>query len=42
MATNLRVLAGLTGGESRHNHHHAYPSSPKFSTARLELDPVRS
>jgi stearoyl-CoA desaturase (delta-9 desaturase) len=27
-ATNLRVLAWLTGGESLHNNHHAYPSSP--------------
>jgi stearoyl-CoA desaturase (delta-9 desaturase) len=30
-ATNLCVLAWLTGGESLHNNHHAYPSSPKFS-----------
>jgi stearoyl-CoA desaturase (delta-9 desaturase) len=33
------VLAWLTGGESLHNNHHAYPSSPKFSMARLEFDP---
>jgi stearoyl-CoA desaturase (delta-9 desaturase) len=38
-ATNLRVLAWLTGGESLHNNHHAYPSSPKFSVGRLEFDP---
>jgi stearoyl-CoA desaturase (Delta-9 desaturase) len=38
-ATNLRVLAWLTGGESLHNNHHAYPSSPKFSMGRLEFDP---
>jgi stearoyl-CoA desaturase (delta-9 desaturase) len=38
-ATNLRVLAWLTGGESLHNNHHAYPSSPKFSMARFEFDP---
>ena len=38
-ATNLRVLAWLTGGESLHNNHHAYPSSPKFSMRRLEFDP---
>jgi stearoyl-CoA desaturase (Delta-9 desaturase) len=38
-ATNLRVLAWLTGGESLHNNHHARPSSPKFSMARLEFDP---
>jgi len=38
-ATNLRVLAWLTGGESLHNNHHARPASPKFSMARLEFDP---
>ena len=38
-ATNLRVLAWLTGGESLHNNHHANPSSPKFSMSRLEFDP---
>jgi stearoyl-CoA desaturase (delta-9 desaturase) len=38
-ATNLRVLAWLTGGESLHNNHHAIPSSPKFSMGRLEFDP---
>src|SRR5262249_47779815 len=37
--TNNRVLAGLTGGESLHNNHHAYPSSPKFSVRRSEFDP---
>ena len=38
-ATNLRVLAWLTGGESLHNNYHAYPSSPKFSMGRFEFDP---
>jgi stearoyl-CoA desaturase (delta-9 desaturase) len=38
-ATNLCVLAWLTGGESLHNNHHAYPSSPKFSMGRFEFDP---
>jgi stearoyl-CoA desaturase (delta-9 desaturase) len=38
-ATNLRVLAWLTGGESLHNNHHAYPSCPKFSMRRFEFDP---
>jgi stearoyl-CoA desaturase (delta-9 desaturase) len=38
-ATNIRLLAWLTGGESLHNNHHAYPSSPKFSMRRLEFDP---
>jgi stearoyl-CoA desaturase (Delta-9 desaturase) len=38
-ATNIRLLAWLTGGESLHNNHHAYPSSPKFSMGRFEFDP---
>ena len=38
-AYNSRVLAWLTGGESLHNNHHAYPRSPKFSVRRSELDP---
>ena len=38
-ATNVRLLAWLTGGESLHNNHHAHPSSPKFSMGRFEFDP---
>lgn len=38
-AFNSRVLAWLTGGESLHNNHHAYPRSPRFSAGRLEFDP---
>jgi stearoyl-CoA desaturase (Delta-9 desaturase) len=38
-ATNIRLLAWLTGGESLHNNHHAYPSSPKFSMGHFEFDP---
>ena len=38
-AYNWRVLAWLTGGESLHNNHHAFPRSPKFSLRRSELDP---
>jgi stearoyl-CoA desaturase (delta-9 desaturase) len=38
-AYNSRVLAWLTGGESLHNNHHAFPRSPKFSWRRSELDP---
>ena len=38
-ATNIRLLAWLTGGESLHNNHHAYPSSPKFSMRKFEFDP---
>jgi len=37
--TNIRVLAWLTGGESLHNNHHPYPSSPKFSVRRSDFDP---
>ena len=38
-AYNSRVLAWVTGGESLHNNHHAFPRSPKFSLRRSELDP---
>jgi stearoyl-CoA desaturase (delta-9 desaturase) len=39
-ATNLRVLALLTGGEGLHNNHHGFPRSPKFSIRRSEVDPA--
>jgi stearoyl-CoA desaturase (delta-9 desaturase) len=39
-ATNLRVVALLTGGEGLHNNHHGFPRSPKFSFGRRELDPA--
>jgi stearoyl-CoA desaturase (delta-9 desaturase) len=38
-AYNSRLLAWITGGESLHNNHHAYPRAPKFSIARREFDP---
>ena len=41
-ATNIRIIAWLTGGEGLHNNHHGYPRSPKFSfrgARRLEFDP---
>ena len=38
-AYNSRALAWLTGGESLHNNHHAFPRSPKFGLRRSELDP---
>ena len=38
-ARNSTVLAWLTGGESLHNNHHAYPRAPKFSVGRWEFDP---
>ncbi len=41
-ATNLRIVAWLTGGEGLHNNHHQYPASSKFSMNRkkLEVDPA--
>jgi stearoyl-CoA desaturase (delta-9 desaturase) len=39
-ATNLRILALLTGGEGLHNNHHGYPRSPKFSFKASEIDPA--
>jgi stearoyl-CoA desaturase (delta-9 desaturase) len=39
-ATNIRLLALLTGGEGLHNNHHGYPRSPKFSFRRSEVDPA--
>ncbi|HXJ82987.1 MAG TPA: fatty acid desaturase [Candidatus Methylomirabilis sp.] len=38
-AYNSRLLACVTGGESLHNNHHAYPRAPKFSMRRFEFDP---
>lgn len=38
-AYNWRLLAWVTGGESLHNNHHAYPRAPKFSMRRFEFDP---
>jgi stearoyl-CoA desaturase (Delta-9 desaturase) len=38
-AYNWRMLAWVSGGESLHNNHHAYPRSPKFSIRRAEFDP---
>lgn len=41
-ATNIRLVAWLTGGEGLHNNHHGYPRSPKFSfrgARRWEVDP---
>ncbi|MDO8728475.1 MAG: fatty acid desaturase [bacterium] len=40
-ATNIGVVAWLTGGEGLHNNHHAFPSSPKFSWKQHgEIDPA--
>ncbi len=37
-ATNIRLVALLTGGEGLHNNHHAFPRSPKFSLRPSEVD----
>jgi stearoyl-CoA desaturase (delta-9 desaturase) len=39
-ASNWRLLAWITGGESLHNNHHAHPRSAKFSGRRSEFDPA--
>ena len=38
-ATNIRLVALLTGGEGLHNNHHGHPRSPKFSFRPREIDP---
>jgi stearoyl-CoA desaturase (delta-9 desaturase) len=39
-ATNIRLLALVTGGEGLHNNHHGFPRSPKFSFRASEFDPA--
>jgi stearoyl-CoA desaturase (Delta-9 desaturase) len=39
-ATNIRLLALITGGEGLHNNHHGFPRSPKFSFKPSEFDPA--
>jgi len=42
-ATNIRLIALVTGGEGLHNNHHGHPRSPKFSwrkSGRGEVDPA--
>jgi stearoyl-CoA desaturase (delta-9 desaturase) len=39
-ATNIRLIALVTGGEGLHNNHHGYPRSPKFSWRKSEIDPA--
>ena len=39
-ATNIRLIAWLTGGEGLHNNHHGFPRSPKFSFRHGEFDPA--
>jgi stearoyl-CoA desaturase (delta-9 desaturase) len=40
LATNITVIAWLTGGEGLHNNHHEFPSSAKFATKSREFDPA--
>ena len=37
-ATNLRLLALVTGGEALHNNHHAAPTSARFARTTGEVD----
>jgi len=39
-ATNVKILAMLTGGEGLHNNHHGFPRSAKFSWRKGEFDPA--
>lgn len=39
-ATNIRLIALVTGGEGLHNNHHGFPRSPKFSFRASEFDPA--
>lgn len=41
-ATNLRLIAWMTGGEGLHNNHHEHPTSAKFSrsVSKREFDPA--
>ncbi len=40
LATNITLIAWLTGGEGLHNNHHEFPSSAKFATKSREFDPA--
>ena len=40
LATNLRSIALLTGGEGLHNNHHAHPAAARFTFRRGEFDPA--
>ncbi|MCL4401059.1 MAG: fatty acid desaturase [Acidobacteria bacterium] len=39
-ATNLRLLALVTGGEALHNNHHEYPTSARLAVRKREFDPA--
>lgn len=37
-ATNITIIALLTGGEGLHNNHHEFPTSARFALRRREID----
>ena len=39
-ATNVQSIALMTAGEGLHNNHHEYPTSPRLSLRRGEIDPA--
>ncbi len=38
LATNITIVALLTGGEGLHNNHHEFPTSARFSLRGKEID----
>jgi stearoyl-CoA desaturase (delta-9 desaturase) len=42
LATNVRWIALLTGGEGLHNNHHEYPTAAHFAMRSGEFDPAWS
>ena len=38
LATNIQIIALLTGGEGLHNNHHEYPTSARFALRGREID----
>ena len=40
LATNVRIIALVTGGEGLHNNHHEYPTAAHFAMRRFEFDPA--
>jgi stearoyl-CoA desaturase (delta-9 desaturase) len=40
LATNVRWIALITGGEGLHNNHHEYPTAAHFAMKGFEFDPA--
>ena len=38
LATNIQLIALVTGGEGLHNNHHEFPTSARFAMRRREID----